>query len=90
MWWYQRRGSNIKGEIGCENWGESERSGWFLKHRGREAESEWERLKIHLETAYLAEAEKLFAESVGKKLKNKLNSTMRPVNSIKKWNQTNK
>ena len=56
----------------------------FDNFRPERAESEWERLKVHLETAYLAEAEKLFAESVGKKLKNKLNSTMRPVNSIKK------
>ena len=77
--------SNIKGEIDSEIGGESERRGWSLKHRGRVAESEWERLRVHMGTTYLAEV-----ESVVKRLKNKLNSTMRQVNSIKKCSGTHK
>ena len=62
MWCGETKGEidiDIRGEISSEIGGESERRGWSLKHRGREAESEWERLRVHLGTTYLAEIEKI-------------------------------
>ena len=66
MWWDQRRGIDIRVEINSEIGGESERRGWFLKHRGREAESEWESLRVYLGTTYLVEAEKFLLKVLKK------------------------